>query len=57
MSEQTTKTVARADREPTLADANEEVRTLQAAKRLLDEWGHFEILRAVVTRHGRVAGA
>ena len=57
MSELTTKTVAEEAPKPTLADANEEVRTLLAAKRLMDEWGLFEINRAVVIAHDRVRGA
>ena len=57
MSEQTTKTVARADREPMLADASEELRTILAAYWLMREWSVDTITAALIEAAARVRGA
>ncbi len=47
----------RAKDEPTLAEANEDVRAILAAQRLMDAWGVETIEDAIITAWTRVRGA
>ena len=47
----------RAKDEPTLAEANEDLRTILAAERLMEEWGVDTIEDAIITAQARVRGA
>ncbi len=47
----------RADAEPTLADAGDEMRQVLGAVRLMGEWGVTTIEDAIITARDRVRGA
>ena len=49
--------LARADGKPTLADAEKDVRIIEAAKRLVDEWCARSIDHAIAKAKNRVRGA
>ena len=57
MSELTTKPVARADREPTLADATEDYRKLRVALWVMEDLGCSTLGGAIEKARARVRGA